>query len=79
MDKMEVEIDGIVWCTDGEDVDLPVRVSIEVDPDDDDDDIIDRLSDEYGWLVESVGSIKRKEASKWKKKAKKAKRPRRRR
>jgi hypothetical protein len=44
-------VSDIKWETDGEVVDLPTEV--EVDDDLDEDEIVDYLSDEYGWLVES--------------------------
>ncbi len=44
---------GIVWETDGEDVDLPTEVELPRDFGDDDDAIVNYLSDEYGWLVVS--------------------------
>ena len=40
----------IVWDTDGEKVDLPNDVIIEAE---DEDAVVDALSDEYGWCIES--------------------------
>lgn len=40
----------VTWDTDGEEVDLPTRVTIPEDVTDEG--IADYLSDEYGWLVE---------------------------
>ena len=47
-----MKVTGIIWDTDGEDIDgLPEEVNI---PDGiEEDDIADYLSDEYGWCVES--------------------------
>lgn len=56
---MKVEVQGIDWETDGEDIDLPSSVTMEVADDVTDDDIIDQLSDEYGWLVNGVQRIVR--------------------
>lgn len=52
---VEIEIYDIDWDTDGEDVDLPKSVKKMVHDYDieNDDDIVDMLSDEYGWLVNS--------------------------
>jgi len=58
-EKITCIVSGIEWDTDGEEVDLPSEVSIEVEDDDSDDDILDKVSDEYGWLIISVEDIKR--------------------
>jgi hypothetical protein len=54
---MKVIVKGIDWETDGEDVDLPSSVTMEVADDVAEDDIIDQMSDEYGWLVNGVQRI----------------------
>lgn len=41
----------IVWATDGEDVSLPATVEVEAD---DIEDVVDILSDTFGWLIESL-------------------------
>ena len=41
----------IVWATDGEDVSLPTTVEVETE---DIEDVVDILSNTYGWLVESL-------------------------
>jgi hypothetical protein len=52
---MKVEVQGIDWDTDGEDVDLPSSVTMEVEDDDATyDDILDELSNEYGWCIKGV-------------------------
>lgn len=52
---MKVKVFGIVWDTDGEDVDLPSEVTLEVSEDTDlENEIADILSDKYGWCVLSV-------------------------
>lgn len=56
---MKVEVQDIDWDTDGEDVDLPSSVTMEVLDDVTDDDIINQLSDEYGWLIKGVERIVR--------------------
>ena len=56
---MKAVVSGIEWDTDGEEVDLPSKVSIEVENDDSDDDIVNKVSDEYGWLITSVENVKR--------------------
>ena len=51
---VEVEAYDIDWDTDGEDVDLPDSVKIMMDNYDDiENDIADRLSDRFGWCVNS--------------------------
>lgn len=50
------KITDIDWDTEGEEVDLPTKVQIDVDieeNDDVDDILASRLSDEYGWTVNS--------------------------
>ena len=59
---MLVKVSGINWETDGEEVDLPVCATVEVNDDADDDEIVDALSDEYGWLIKGVGGIKREKS-----------------
>lgn len=51
---MLVKVSGIHWETDGEDVELPDSVKMYVPDGTDFDEIIDKLSDEYGWLVNGV-------------------------
>lgn len=57
---MKVRVSGIEWDTDGEDVDLPSDVTIEVDEDMSDEDVVNKVSDKYGWCISSVCSVKRK-------------------
>lgn len=57
---MKAVVSGIEWKTDGEDIHLPDIVTIDVDAEDTDDDIVNKVSDEYGWLISLVGSISRK-------------------
>jgi hypothetical protein len=45
---------GIVYDTDGENVDLPENLEVECD---DIEEVIDKISDETGWLVKSVKNI----------------------
>lgn len=47
-------VSGIEWDTDEEDIPLPETVNIGVE---DDKDVIDALSDEYGFCIESVERI----------------------
>lgn len=54
---MLVKVSGIHWETDGRDIDLPDSVTMDVPDGTDDDEIIDKLSDEYGWLVSGVDNI----------------------
>lgn len=54
---MKVTVQGIEWETDGEDVDLPSCVTMVVADDATDDDIIEEISDEYGWLINCVERI----------------------
>lgn len=61
---VKVELTGIVWDTDGEDVDLPTTMTVEVDRDDGEDDesvfdrAVDQASDEKGWCIQSIGENK---------------------
>lgn len=43
-------VSNIIWDTDGETVDLPDTAVVEAE---DDSEVLDVLSDEYGWLIES--------------------------
>lgn len=55
---MLFKVHNIKWDCDGEnpkDLNLPIK-SAQIESDDIDD-VIDALSDEYGFLIESVGSI----------------------
>jgi hypothetical protein len=45
---------GIVYDTDGENIDLPENLEVECE---DIEQAIDRVSDETGWLVSSVKNI----------------------
>jgi hypothetical protein len=45
---------GIVYDTDGENIDLPENLEVECE---DIEEVIDRVSDETGWLVSSVKNI----------------------
>jgi hypothetical protein len=45
---------GIEYDTDGEIVDLPENLEVECD---DIEEVIDKISDETGWLVKSVKNI----------------------
>ena len=45
-----IMVSEIDWETDGADVELPDSVVMEVNDDEDCDTIVDRLSDEYGYL-----------------------------
>lgn len=56
---MKVWVKGIEWDTDGEDVDLPSDVTIEVEDGLSDDDVVDRVSDKYGWCISSVCKVER--------------------
>jgi hypothetical protein len=49
------KVTGIIWETDGEKINLPTETIIECD---DDDEVVDTLSDIYGFLVESVEEIR---------------------
>ena len=60
-----VKVIGIDWDTDGEEVDLPKSVTIGESPEElSDDDIIDKLSDEYGWCINGVEEIRREKTCK---------------
>jgi hypothetical protein len=50
----EIEAYNIKWDTDGEDVCLPDTVRVFMNPEDVGDRIVDFLSDDYGWLVNSL-------------------------
>ena len=56
---MKAVVSGIEWETDGEDVQLPVDVTIDVLEDMNDDEIVNEISDEYGYLIKGMVSIKR--------------------
>lgn len=56
---MKATVTNIEWEADGEEVDLPVCATVEVYDDADDDEIVDALSDKYGWLIKGVGDIKK--------------------
>lgn len=56
---MTVTVTGIRWETDEEDVVLPDSVTMDVPDGTDDDEIIDKLSDKYGWLVAGIDGIGR--------------------
>ena len=45
---------GIVYDTDGENIDLPENMDVECE---DIEEAIDKVSDETGWLVKSVKNI----------------------
>ncbi len=45
---MKIKITNIDWDTDEHNVDLPQQVELEVDHEDE---IVDKLSDEYGWCI----------------------------
>lgn len=64
--KMEVvRVIGIVWDTDGEEADLPKSVTLEGEyRDQTDDDIIDKLSDWYGFCINGVEEIRREKKCK---------------
>ena len=47
-DSMKIKITNIDWDTDEHNVDLPQQVELEVDHEDE---IVDKLSDEYGWCI----------------------------
>lgn len=53
---MKVEVEGIDWDAG---LDLPSSVTMEVADDVTDDDIIEELSDEYGWCINGVERIVR--------------------
>lgn len=55
-----IMVSEIDWETDGADVELPDSVVMEVNDDEDCDTIVDRLSDEYGYLIEGVRITKLK-------------------
>ena len=55
-----IMVSEIDWEADGADVDLPDSVVMEVNDDEDYDTIVDRLSDEYGYLIEGVRITKLK-------------------
>ncbi|HOA80016.1 MAG TPA: hypothetical protein PKK61_02990 [Defluviitaleaceae bacterium] len=46
-----IKVEGIVWDTDGKNANLPSEIVI---PDMDFDDVMDYLSDQYGWCVHTV-------------------------
>jgi len=48
---MRITTTAIEWDTDGEVVDLPQKVELEVD---DEDDIVDALSDQFGFCILSL-------------------------
>ena len=48
-------VSGIEWDTDEEDIVLPLTVNIAVE---DDKDVIDAISDEYGFCIKSVEAIR---------------------
>ena len=50
-----IKVEGIVWDTDGKNANLPSEIVI---PDMDFDDVMDYLSDQYGWCVHTVWFIK---------------------
>ena len=55
-----IMVSEIDWETDGADVELPDSVVMEVNDDEDCDTVVDRLSDEYGYLIEGVRITKLK-------------------
>lgn len=57
--KIKARVYDIDWDTDGENVDLPDAVEVEVDDNADDEDIINQVSDDYGWCINGVGGIDR--------------------
>ena len=53
-ETVKVHVYDIDWETDGEDIDLPAEVILEIEHDQDldiEEEIPEKLSDEYGWLV----------------------------
>ena len=56
MNYEEYILSGIEWDTDGEDVELPTTVHITVR---NYEDVIDALSDKYGFCVKSVRVIRK--------------------
>lgn len=59
---MKAKVIGIEWDTDGEDVELPSDVTIEVENGLSDDEIVDRVTDLYGWCISCVFKVERAEA-----------------
>lgn len=59
---MKAKVIGIEWDTDGEDVELPSDVTIEVDDGLSDGEIVDRVTDLYGWCISCVFKVERAEA-----------------
>lgn len=49
-------VSGIVYDTDGEEIELPNELIVECE---DEEQIADTISDMTGWLIESIGSIKK--------------------
>lgn len=48
---MKYDCYDIIWETDGEEVSLPSEIIIEDDQELNDDDLLDRLSNKTGWLI----------------------------
>ena len=67
---MKAKVIGIEWDPDGEDVELPPDVTIEVDEGLSDDDIVDKVTDLYGWCISCVYKVERLEGPKKPKKRK---------
>lgn len=57
----KVKLSGIIWDTDGQQIDLPKEMVVEVErePDDTDEEVfdmaIDAASDKMGWLIGGIG------------------------
>lgn len=75
---MKAKVTGIEWDTDGEDVELPSDVTIEVENGLSDDEIVDRVTDLYGWCISCVFKVERAEAPAKPKKRRKLGPPKRR-
>ena len=56
---MKAVVSGFEWETDREDEKLPDDVTIDVLEDMNDDEIVNEISDEYGYLIKGMVSIKR--------------------
>jgi hypothetical protein len=56
MKTVRVRASNIIWDTDGEEVELPTSVEFDAEPDELEDDgyAADRLSEDYGWCIESL-------------------------
>ena len=49
-----IKVEGIVWDTDCKNVNLPSEIVI---PNIDFDEVVNYLSDQYGWCIQTVGNM----------------------